>query len=210
MKIFYFFIFQLFHFLSAEVDPTPSVTSHVTEPQTTTQVTEPQTTIPATEPQTTIPATEPKTTIPFTEPRTTIPFTEPGTTIPIMPTTVPIPIEEIIYKCNDSDTSEPRGIDDEVKLCIHFPLFKKKVAFKIRVDEYAVLTIKDGFSQLENKYNSLTNSANLNMNPRRKTLVEQNNEPTIFQQNPNQAQENKNIELIGQIGNIRTKFSNVS
>ena len=53
-----------------------------------------------------------------------------------------------IYKCKSGDTTKNIEIGDEVTLCLHSLNFHKKVAFKLIVDEYTVISIEDGFSRL--------------------------------------------------------------
>ena len=52
------------------------------------------------------------------------------------------------YTCKPSDTQSDLEIGDEVTLCLHSKNLKKKVAFKIVVDDYSVISINNGFSKL--------------------------------------------------------------
>ena len=53
-----------------------------------------------------------------------------------------------IYKCKTKDTENKVEIGDEVTLCIHTIELQKKVAFKIKVDEYSIISIKDAFTKI--------------------------------------------------------------
>ena len=53
-----------------------------------------------------------------------------------------------IYKCKTKDTENKVEIGDEVTLCVHVTELRKKVAFKLKVDEYSVISIKKGFSKI--------------------------------------------------------------
>ena len=53
-----------------------------------------------------------------------------------------------IYKCKTKDTENKVEIGDEVTLCVHVTESRKKVAFKLKVDEYSVISIKKGFSKI--------------------------------------------------------------
>ena len=52
------------------------------------------------------------------------------------------------YKCKEGDTEKNVEIGNEVILCLHSVNLQKKVAFKLKVDEYSVISIEDGFSKL--------------------------------------------------------------
>ena len=54
----------------------------------------------------------------------------------------------IDFSCRQSDINRTIEIGDEVTLCLHSKELKRKVAFKIKVDEYTILTINDGFEKL--------------------------------------------------------------
>ena len=53
-----------------------------------------------------------------------------------------------VYKCKTKDTENKVEIGDEVTLCVHVTESRKKVAFKLKVDEYSVISIKKGFSKI--------------------------------------------------------------
>ena len=59
-----------------------------------------------------------------------------------------ISANEIVYKCKPEDSEKEVEIGDEVTLCIHTIELQKKVAFKIKVDEYSIISIKDAFTKI--------------------------------------------------------------
>jgi hypothetical protein len=58
------------------------------------------------------------------------------------------------YACKPSDTQKSVEIGNEVTLCLHARTLGKKVAFKIKVDDYSVISIEEGFSKLITSENS--------------------------------------------------------
>jgi hypothetical protein len=52
------------------------------------------------------------------------------------------------YTCKPTDTKNKVEIGNEVTLCLHAQSLKKKAAFKIKVDDYSVISINEGFSKL--------------------------------------------------------------
>ena len=49
------------------------------------------------------------------------------------------------FTCSSIESNLKLG--DTIILCIHIPEIKKKIAYKIKVDEYSVLNIKNGYTQ---------------------------------------------------------------
>ena len=60
------------------------------------------------------------------------------------------PINTTSYECQDFDETIELEIGKEIILCIHIPEREQKIPFKIKVDEYSLLTINQGYS-LANK-----------------------------------------------------------
>lgn len=55
-----------------------------------------------------------------------------------------------IYTCKPKDTEKKVEIGNDVTLCIHAVNLARKVVFKIKVDEYNVISIKEGFKKIVN------------------------------------------------------------
>ena len=55
-----------------------------------------------------------------------------------------------IYSCKPKDTEKKVEIGNDVTLCIHAVNLARKVVFKIKVDEYNVISIKEGFKKIVN------------------------------------------------------------
>ena len=49
------------------------------------------------------------------------------------------------FTCSSIESNLKLG--DTIILCIHIPEINKKIAYKIKVDEYSVLNIKNGYTQ---------------------------------------------------------------
>ena len=49
------------------------------------------------------------------------------------------------FKCRTKDIDNEFAIGDEVTLCLHSYFNKKKIAYKLKVDEYSIITMKEGF-----------------------------------------------------------------
>ena len=49
--------------------------------------------------------------------------------------------------CRPQDSTD-LAFDDDVYLCVHFIESKRKAIFKIKVDEYSVISVKNSFSTL--------------------------------------------------------------
>ena len=64
-----------------------------------------------------------------------------------------ISTENNIYVCKPKDTEKKIEIGNDVTLCIHSVNLARKVAFKIKVDDYSVISIKDGFKKIINSIN---------------------------------------------------------
>ena len=124
-----------------------------------------------------------------------------------------------IYKCKSVDTAKNVEIGDEVKLCLHSLNLHKKVAFKLKVDDYTVISIEDGFSKLvKSKEENSENSSFRRLNMR--NLLTENNETNNDDDNNNSRDEDDSSsdessdemfkeEFISQIGNVKTKFPSV-
>ena len=63
------------------------------------------------------------------------------------------PINTTEYECQEFNETIELEIGNEIILCIHVPELSKKVPFKIKVDEYSLLTINQGFSFFSEKLN---------------------------------------------------------
>ena len=63
------------------------------------------------------------------------------------------PINTTEYECQEFNETIELEIGNEIILCIHIPELRKKVPFKIKVDEYSLLTINQGFSFFSEKLN---------------------------------------------------------
>jgi hypothetical protein len=103
--------------------------------------------------------------------------------------------DDIIYKCKPSDTEGEVEIGDEVTLCLHVQEQKKKVAFKLKVDEHTVISIENGFNKI-----ALPNESE---NSKTRLLVE----PDESEQSTNETRTETHI--LGQIGNVKTKYPTV-
>jgi hypothetical protein len=95
------------------------------------------------------------------------------------------------FNCRYSDINRTIQIGDEVTLCLHSKELKRKVAFKLKVDEYTIVTINDGFEKLipketNNKANN--EQENNNRRYRRRMVYDPNND----------EEGQKNIENIGE------------
>ena len=124
-----------------------------------------------------------------------------------------------IYKCKSVDTAKNVEIGDEVTLCLHSLNLHKKVAFKLKVDDYTVISIEDGFSKLvKSKEENSENSSFRRLNMR--NLLTENNETNNDDDNNNSRDEDDSSsdessdemfkeEFISQIGNVKTKFPSV-
>ena len=62
------------------------------------------------------------------------------------------------YKCRQSDINREIEIGDEVTICLHSKEKKQKIAYKLKVDKYSIITIKGGFEAFQpESTNSETN-----------------------------------------------------
>ena len=104
--------------------------------------------------------------------------------------------EDNVYKCRSSDTDEKVEIGDEVILCIHVPELKKKVAFKLKVDEYSAISIENGFNKivLPKEENNLG-----------RLLIEEDPK-----NNTSDDEIKEEVQFVGQIGNITSAYPSVS
>ena len=107
------------------------------------------------------------------------------------------------YKCRQSDINREIEIGDEVTICLHSKEKKQKIAYKLKVDKYSIITIKGGFEAFQpESTNSETNptpSEDTNKYRFRNMIKEgDNNEEKILatNQNPNlEETTNPTIEL---------------
>jgi hypothetical protein len=106
-----------------------------------------------------------------------------------------ISANDIVYKCTPSDTEGEVEIGDEVTLCLHIPEQKKKVVFKLKVDEHSVISIENGFNKIALPHES--------GNPKTRLLVE----PDQSEQSTNETR--TETQILGQIGNVKTKYPTV-
>lgn len=111
------------------------------------------------------------------------------------------------YKCKEGDTEKNVEIGNEVILCLHSVNLQKKVAFKLKVDEYSVISIEDGFSKLvkseEGSSNPTDNTDDTHTT--RRLIMSEDESPS-----GDESTEEIKEEFIGQIGNVRTKFPSVN
>ena len=107
------------------------------------------------------------------------------------------------FKCKKEDVNREIEIGDEVTLCIHSKELNQKIAYKLKVDKYSIITIKGGFEKLipnmpdEDSKSKETDSMRLrnliydsNVEDKRDNLGEkgenkdkENNEETLFDDN---------------------------
>ena len=88
------------------------------------------------------------------------------------------------YICNPSDTENIESGQD-VTLCLHIPELKKRTIFKIKVDEYTLVSMKNAYKNIIGNVNST------------RRLIEET-------ENIDQKQ------IIAQVGSIHTKYPSVS
>ena len=81
------------------------------------------------------------------------------------------------FSCRNSDINRKIEIGDEVTLCLHSKELKRKVAFKLKVDEYTIVTISDGYEKLFPEEKNTTNNEqeSNNMRYRRRMVYDPNN-----------------------------------
>ena len=103
--------------------------------------------------------------------------------------------DDIVYKCKPSDTEGEVEIGDEVTLCLHVPELKKKVVFKLKVDEHSVISIENGFNKIALPHESQNNKARLLLEP----------DPSEQQTNETRTE----TQILAQIGNVKTKYPTV-
>ena len=53
------------------------------------------------------------------------------------------------YKCKNEDINREIEIGDEVTICLHSKEKKKKIAYKLKVDKYSIITIKGGYNAFQ-------------------------------------------------------------
>ena len=75
------------------------------------------------------------------------------------------------FNCRISDINRTIQIGDEVTLCLHSKELKRKVAFKLKVDEYTIVTINDGYEKLRPKEENTNNNEAENSNGNIRRLV---------------------------------------
>jgi hypothetical protein len=75
------------------------------------------------------------------------------------------------FSCRNSDINRTIEIGDEVTLCLHSKELKRKVAFKLKVDEYTIVTINDGYEKLIPKEENTNNNEAENNNRNVRRLV---------------------------------------
>ena len=126
------------------------------------------------------------------------------------------------YKCKTSDTENAVEIGNEVTLCIHTLNSHKKVPFKLKVDEYTIISVKEGFSNIvKNKEkdsgnNEDTSSIRRLNNIKFRNLI--NNEESDMNDDINDGESSDEAiindeikeEFLGQIGNVITNFPSVN
>ena len=109
-------------------------------------------------------------------------------------------LEESEYKCKTSDIDREVEIGDEITLCLHSYKQKLKVGYKLKVDEYSIITIKNGFLQFAN--DSISNGTPTPTPPRvskyRRMRIEPNSEPN------NETKENSTTVIKTDVNTIVT------
>ena len=121
------------------------------------------------------------------------------------------------YKCKTSDTENAVEIGNEVTLCIHTLNSHKKVPFKLKVDEYTIISVKEGFSNIvKNKEkdsgnNEDTSSIRRLNNIKFRNLLNNGESDINDGESSDEAIINDEIkeEFLGQIGNVITNFPSV-
>ena len=132
------------------------------------------------------------------------------------------------FKCRTSDINKTIEIGDEVTLCLHSKELGKKIAYKIKADEYTIVTINEGFKHLKPEEQE-DESENENKRYLRRMLLEPNaeNEEEKFSENdyltaensstptePEEEEINDNPDdksrIVAQIGDIITKYPSVN
>jgi len=135
------------------------------------------------------------------------------------------------FKCRTSDINKTIEIGDEVILCLHSKELGKKIAYKIKADEYTIVTINEGFKHLKPEEQEDTpkdESENESKRYLRRMLLEPNyeNEEEKFSENdyltaensstptePEEEEINDNPDdksrIVAQIGDIITKYPSV-
>ena len=108
------------------------------------------------------------------------------------------------YCCKPSDTEQSVEIGNEITLCLHARTLGRKVAFKINVDDYTVISIEEGFSKL-----ITTESSNTRRLENRFLLKEGDENDTNTNTNLRDTNDGIKEEFIAQIGNVRTKYPTV-
>ena len=103
--------------------------------------------------------------------------------------------DDIVYKCKTSDTEREVEIGDEVTLCLHVPELKRKVVFKLKVDEHSVISIEKGFNKIALPHESQNNKTRLLL------------EPDQSEQQTNETR--TETQILAQIGNVKTKYPTV-
>ena len=136
------------------------------------------------------------------------------------------------FKCKKEDVNREIEIGDEVTLCIHSKELEKKIAYKIKVDEYTIVTINEGFKNLKPEEQENTPKDELENESKRylrRMLLEPNyeNEEEKFSENdyltaensstptePEEEEINDNPDdksrIVAQIGDIITKYPSVN
>ena len=122
------------------------------------------------------------------------------------------------YKCKTSDTENAVEIGNEVTLCIHTLNSHKKVPFKLKVDEYTIISVKEGFSNIvKNKEkdsgnNEDTSSIRRLNNIKFRNLLNNGESDINDGESSDEAIINDEIkeEFLGQIGNVITNFPSVN
>ena len=107
------------------------------------------------------------------------------------------------YKCRQSDINREIEIGDEVTICLHSKEKKQKIAYKLKVDKYSIITIKGGFEAFQpestNPEQNPSPSEDTNKYRFRNMIKEGNNDEEKIlaeNQNPNlEETTNPTIEL---------------
>ena len=133
-----------------------------------------------------------------------------------------ISAEDEKYKCKAEDSQKEVEIGDMIRLCLHIPDIDRKAVFKIEVDEYSVISIKNGYESLVAQKES---STNLNNQAEKghvtRNLLKEGTEEETEEENKKEEEtegdtssddttEEIKTEFIAQIGKIRTKFPTVN
>ena len=100
------------------------------------------------------------------------------------------------FKCKKEDVNREIEIGDEVTLCIHSKELNQKIAYKLKVDKYSIITIKGGFKGIIPEDKSESEG---NQNTRLRNLIYE----------PNSEDKEEILEKSDKKSNKEIQFSNI-